>query len=223
MIRVIVACERSGVVREAFNAYSGVEAISCDLEGPEDGRVDFHYQGDILRLLYKMRNPFHYDLLIAHPPCTHLCSSGLHWTTRGKRDPNMTRQAIEFAERLWEAPCRYICIENPVGCLSTRSCLGKFRQKIQPYEYGEDASKGTCLWLKNLPTLFPSKHILPRQVEWPVGSGKIVRRWSNQTDSGQNKLPPSPRRAMDRARTYPGIAAAMASQWIPYIIAMENS
>ena len=118
-----------------------------------------------------------------------------------------TLDAIAFAESLWNAPVSRICIENPIGALSTKSNLGRFSQWIQPYEFGHDASKKTCLWLKNLP---------PLQKTGPFIAPRIVNgkpRWANQTDSGQNKLGPSEQRSADRARTYSGIALAMASQW----------
>jgi hypothetical protein len=197
-VKVLVACERSGVVRRAFRS-KGHIAWSCDLSAAED-RVE-HIRGDVREFLNQP-----WDLLIAHPECRYLSVSGMHWTTRGLRDPKLTDDAIAFAELLWAADIPRICIENPVGVLTTRSTLGKWTQKIQPYEFGEDASKQTCLWLKNLPPLTPTKFIAPRMVD-----GKP--RWSNQTDSGQNKLGPSEHRSSDRARTYEGIAAAMAEQW----------
>ena len=115
-------------------------------------------------------------------------------------------KAIFFAEMLWNAPIAKKCIENPIGCLPTFSSLMKPTQIIQPYNFGEDASKATCLWLEGLPPLQDTKFIEPRYVD-----GKP--RWSNQTDSGQNKLAPSARRSADRAKTYQGIADAMAEQW----------
>jgi hypothetical protein len=160
-----------------------------------------HYQCNVEDILH-----IGWDMLIAHPPCTFLCSSGMHWTTRGLRPVEKTLDAIKFAEMLWDAPIPKICIENPVGCLSTKSKLGKTYQTIQPYEFGDDASKKTCLWLKGLPPLVPTQFIPGRMV-----NGKM--RWSNQTDSGQNRLGPSDKRSNERARTYPGIAKAMADQW----------
>lgn len=160
-----------------------------------------HIQDDVLKHLDEG-----WDIMIAHPPCTFLCSSGLHWTVRGFRNPKLTDDAIRFAERLWNAPIPKISLENPVGCLSTRSALGKKYQVIQPYEFGDDASKKTCLWLKGLPPLIPTKYIAPR-----IANGKV--RWANQCDSGQNRLGPSEQRAKLRSTTYPGIATAMAEQW----------
>lgn len=196
-MRVLVACEYSGRVREAFRAL-GHKSYSCDLLPSEDNS-EYHYQGDVFDIIDRG-----WDLMIAHPPCTYLAVSGLHWN---KRDPSraaLTEDALGFITKLLEVPIPRIVLENPVGCISTR--IRKPDQIIQPYEFGEDASKKTCLWLKGLPLLKPTKIVLPRQV-----NGKL--RWSNQTDSGQNKLGPSEDRWKERSRTYQGIASAMADQW----------
>lgn len=198
-MRVLVACEFSGIVREAFNSLAGVYAMSCDLLPTEDGRVDFHYQGDVREVIGKG-----WDLMIAHPPCTYLNSAGLHWNGRRPGRAELTREALEFVRELLNAPIPLICLENPVGCIST--AIRKWDQKIQPYEFGHDASKQTCLWLKGLPKLVPTSYVTPRIVDG-------MKRWANQTDSGQNRLGPSPTRSADRARTYSGIAQAMATQW----------
>lgn len=195
-MRILVGCEYSGVVRDAFTA-KGHYAMSCDLlptetEGP-------HYQGDLRDVLYGS-----WDLLVAHPPCTYLSVSGMHWTTRGLRDPKLTEDALEFVKLLLDAPIPKIALENPISVISSR--IRKPDQIIQPYEYGHDASKKTCLWLKNLPLLNPTSIIAPRVV-----NGK--KRWGNQTDSGQNKLPPSEHRWKDRSTTFKGIAHAMADSW----------
>lgn len=201
-VKVLVACEYSGVVRDAF-ILRGHDAWSCDLL-PSESDLGPHVQGDVLPLL-KWGG---WDLMIAHPPCTFLSSSGMHRTTRGLRDPQLTEDALEFCRRLMEAKIPRIAMENPVGVISTR--LRKWDQMIQPYNFGSDASKGTCLWLKGLPPLRNGPFVPPRIV---VRNGKEYRRWANQTDSGQNKLPPGQHRAKDRAKTYPGIANAMAEQW----------
>jgi hypothetical protein len=195
-MRVLVACESSGTVRDAFKAF-GHYAISCDLLPTEvQGN---HYQGDVFDILGDG-----WDLLIAHPPCTYLCSSGMHWTMRGLRDPQLTEDALSFVQRLMDAPIQRIAIENPVGAISTR--IRKPEQIIQPYQFGDDASKKTCLWLEGLPILAHTQYIEPRIV-----NGKP--RWANQTDSGQNKLAPSADRWKERSKTYQGIANAMAQQW----------
>lgn len=197
-MRVLIACEFSGVVRQAFRE-KGHEAYSCDLLPAED-QSEHHYQDDVLEVL----NEHRWDLMIAHPPCTYLSVSGLHWNTKNPQRAIQTERALEFVQYLMDAPIDKICIENPVSCISSR--IRKPDQIVQPYQYGEDASKKTCLWLKNLPPLVPTQYVEPRWVD-----GKP--RWANQTDSGQNKLGPSPTRAAERSRTYVGIAKAMASQW----------
>ena len=195
-MRVLVACEYSGRVRDAFIA-AGHEALSCDLL-PTDSPGP-HYKGDVRDVLYDG-----WDLMVAHPPCTYLSVSGMHWTTRGLRDPRLTEDALSFVKLLMEAPIHKIAIENPVSVISSR--IRKPDQVVNPYEFGHDASKKTCLWLKNLPLLAPTQLVQPRVV-----NGK--RRWGNQTDTGQNKLAPSADRWKVRSTTYQGIADAMAAQW----------
>ena len=195
-MRVLVACEYSGAVRDAFRAL-GHDAMSCDLL-PTDAPGP-HYQGDARDILGDG-----WDLLIAHPPCTYLSVSGMHWTTRGLRDPQLTEDALALVRMFMDAPIPRICIENPVSVISTR--IRKPDQIIQPHEYGHDASKKTCLWLKGLPLLVPTQNIAPRIVD-----GR--KRWGNQTDSGQNKLTPSADRWKLRSETFTGIADAMAQQW----------
>lgn len=193
-MRVLVACEYSATVRDAFRA-RGHDAWSCDLL-PTDGDPKWHIQGDVIELLRDS-----WDLMIAHPPCTYLAVSGLHWNTRRPERAALTVEAIAFVRTLLAAPIPRIALENPVGCLST--AIRKPDQVIQPWQFGEDASKATCLWLKGLP-LLRHTNVLP--------GGRTARR-ANQTANGQNKLPPSPDRWKLRSTTYKGIAEAMASQW----------
>lgn len=195
-MRLLVACEKSGVVRRAFRE-AGHDAWSCDLEPAEDGG-DFHIKADALTVLDGS-----WDALLGFPPCTHLAVSGAHLFSAKRRDGRQ-RAAIDFFMALANAPIGSIAIENPVGIMSTR--WRKPDQIIQPYQFGEDASKKTCLWLKGLPLLKPTKLVPGRMV-----AGKP--RWANQTNSGQNRLSPGPTRATDRGRTYEGIARAMADQW----------
>lgn len=195
-MRVLVACEFSGVVRDAFIAL-GHEAMSCDLLPTESQGP--HYQGDVRDILGDG-----YDLMIAHPDCTYLCSSGLHWNKRVPGREEKTLQALEFVRELMAAPIPRIAIENPVGRIGT--AIRKADQFIQPYEFGHDASKRTGLWLKNLPKLKATGYVQPRVV-----NGR--ERWGNQTDSGQNRHGPSDDRWKLRAITYGGIAKAMATQW----------
>lgn len=192
-MRVLVACEFSGIVRDAFRE-RGHDAWSCDLLPSE--RPGPHYQCNVRDVLAD-----HWDLMIAHPPCTHLSVSGLHWNKRRPERAAQTEAALDFVRLLLDAPIPRIALENPVSCISTR--IRKPNQVIQPWQFGHPESKATCLWLKNLPKLRPTNTLpLP-------ASG----RWENQTPSGQNKLGPSPDRWRERSRTYPGIAAAMAAQW----------
>ena len=192
-MKVLVACEFSGRVRDAF-IRRGHDAMSCDLlptdvPGP-------HHEGDVRDILDDG-----WDLMIAHPPCTYLASSGLHWNKRRPKRAVLTEEALKFVRMLLEAPIKRIALENPIGCISSR--IRKPEQIIQPWQFGHDASKATCLWLKNLPLLQPENE-LP--------GGRKARR-SNQTASGQNKLPPSKDRWKIRSTTYQGIAEAMADQW----------
>jgi hypothetical protein len=137
-------------------------------------------------------------MMIAFPTCTFLCSSGLHWNKRRPGRAESTEQALEFVRTLLSAPIAKIAIENPIGCISSR--IRKPTQIIQPWMFGEDASKATCLWLSGLEPLKPTDTIKKA-------------RYANQTASGQNKLPPSADRWKKRSLTYPGIAKAMAEQW----------
>ncbi len=170
--------------------------MSCDLLPCESTASGDHYQGDVRDIL-----DHDWDLMIAHPPCTYLSVSGMHWTTRGLRDPQLTEDALDFVRLLMNAPIPRIAIENPVSVINSR--IRKPDQIIQPWWFGHDASKKTCLWLKNLPLLKPTD-MLP---------GDAKTRRANQTASGQNKLPPSKDRWKIRSATYAGIAAAMATQW----------
>lgn len=198
-MRVLVACEFSGTVRNAFSKL-GHEAISCDLLPDLHGSSD-HVQGDVLDLLDKG-----WDLMIAHPPCTYLSVSGLHWNKRIPERAKKTEEALDFVRLLLSAPIHRIAVENPVSCISSR--IRRPDQIIQPYQFGHDASKQTCLWLKNLPLLRAPDGLY---VEPRVVNGR--KRWGNQTDSGQNKLGPSEDRWIRRSITYQGIADAMAEQW----------
>lgn len=219
-MRVLIGCERSGIVRRAFRA-RGHDAYSCDTHPALDGEDCYHLQGDVLEFL-----DYAWDIGIFHPDCTYLTNSA-EWaygdgpyhqkveegTLVGAERRDARVRAVEFAKRLWAAPIKRIALENPVGHLS--QVFGSPQQIIQPNLFGDDASKGTCLWLKNLPPLEtkpPSARALPRLVDKPGGIGRRPR-WGNQTDSGQNRLSPSEDRWAERSYTYPGIAEAFAEQW----------
>lgn len=180
-MKVLVACEYSGTVRDAFIA-KGHDAMSCDLL-PTDAPGP-HYQGDVSDILGDG-----WDLMIAHPPCTHLAVSGARWFKNKKLEQG---EAIDFFMKLLLAPIPKICVENPISIMST--CWGKPNQIIQPWQFGHGETKATCLWLMGLPMLTPTN----------IVEGREAR---------VHKLPPSPDRWKLRSTTYKGIAAAMADQW----------
>lgn len=181
-MRVLVACEFSGVVRRAFRAL-GHDAWSCDLLPAEDDSV-YHWDMDV-RDIYGLG----WDLMIAHPPCTHLAVSGARWF----KDKLVEQaEAMEFVRALMAAPIPRIAIENPISIISSR--IRKPDQIIQPWQFGHGETKATCLWLKNLPKLVPTN----------IVEGREAR---------VHKMPPGPDRWKERSRTFEGIAAAMAQQW----------
>ena len=191
-MKVLVACEYSGVVREAF-AKKGHDAWSCDLL-PTDQPSDKHIQGDVLEVINRG-----WDLIIAHPPCTHLSLSGAKYWAE-KRADGRQQAAIKFVEDIWDADCPRICIENPVGALTKHSKLGKASVYIQPYEFGHAEQKRTGLWLKGLPKLKGTKFI-------------DVKGLPNKERHRLHWLPPSKDRWKIRSTTFQGIADAMADQW----------
>ena len=193
MKKLLVACEYSGIVREAFSK-KGWDAWSCDLL-PTDQPSDKHIQGDVLEIINDG-----WDLIIAHPPCTHLSLSGAKYWAE-KRADGRQQAAIKFVEDIWDAEnCPRICIENPVGALTKHSKLGKATQYINPFEFGHAEQKRTGLWLKGLPKLKGTKFIdvkgLPKKERHRL-------HW----------LPPSKDRWKIRSTTFQGIADAMADQW----------
>lgn len=203
--RLLVGCESSGTVRNAF-ARLGWDAWSCDLL-PADGQ---HIQNDVTKILLADT----WDLMIAHPPCTYLAVSGMHWTTRGFRPKQLTEDALDFVRVLMEAPVPFIAIENPVSVISSR--IRKPDQTIQPYQFGHSVSKRTCLWLKDLPALMPTEYVEPERYV----DGKP--RWSNQAPCGADRTPPSADRWRTRSKTHQGIADAMAEQWTQHIAETTN-
>lgn len=180
-MRVLVACEFSGIVRKAFRA-RGHDAVSCDLMDSETHGP--HYCGDVMDIINDG-----WDLMIAHPPCTHLAVSGARWF-RDKKDEQDA--ALEFVRKLMDARIERICIENPISIISSR--IRKPDQIIQPWQFGHGETKATCLWLKGLPKLVPTKIVDGRE-------NRIHR------------MPPGVDRWKERSRTFPGIALAMALQW----------
>ena len=180
-MKVLIACEFSGIVREAFRK-RGHEAVSCDLLPSEiPGQ---HLQGNVVNFLCDG-----WDLMIAHPPCTHLAVSGARWF---KEKRNEQQNALAFVRKLLAAPINKICLENPISIISSR--IRKPDQIIQPWQFGHPETKATCLWLKNLPPLVPTN----------IVEGRKAR---------VHLEPPGPDRWKNRSRTYQGIAEAMADQW----------
>jgi hypothetical protein len=224
--------ESSGITRRAMRE-RGIDAWSCDIL-PSVDNSPYHIIGDVFDQLDKG-----WDGAIFHPTCTYLTISaewaykdpdyerypgvGYHQKVKPETLVGAARRAarekalVEFA-RLLNCEIPKVAIENPVGVASTR--IRPYSQKIQPFEFGDDASKGTCLWLRGWPLLVadPARRIAGRMVEYPRGSGKIFERWSNQTDSNQNKLTPSDNRWSERSKTYQGIANAFADQYAPILL-----
>lgn len=213
-MKVLVACEYSGRVRDAFIRL-GHDAMSCDLLSTETPGP--HYQGDMFDLALGQ-----FDLIIAHPPCTYLTTAA-EWAYKDEQTKNIKpgtligaerrkarEEALSFVERIWNIPVGKLAIENPVGVINSRLPFMPKPQYVQHFQFGEDASKKTGLWLRGLPELKTTNYVEPR---WVRSKGRLVARWSNQTDSGQNSLPPSADRWKDRSLTPLGLAEAMAEQW----------
>lgn len=190
-MKLLVACEFSQVVTQAFRN-EGHEAYSCDIL-PTQGNPNWHIQDDVMNHLEDG-----WDLMIGHPSCQYLCNSGVHLLHKDESRWGELKKASEFFKSLLNCGIDKICIENPIP--HRYGELPKYTQIIHPWQFGEDASKSTCLWLKNLPKLIPT-NIIKKE------------RYSNQTPSGQNNLPPGKDRWKIRSRTYQGIAVAMANQW----------
>ena len=203
-MKILVACEESQVVTKAFRE-RGHDAFSCDILSCSGGHPEWHIQGDVIKELEK-----NWDMVIAFPPCTHLAVSGAAHFAK-KREDGRQQEGIDFFMRfanLDHVP--KVAIENPIGIMSR--IWRKPDQIIQPYQFGEDASKSTCLWLKGLPLLIETCRVVGRFVTTP--SGKVVERWSNQCSNyGHDKTAPSPERSRLRSKTYAGIGKAIAEQW----------
>lgn len=180
-MKVLIACEYSGTVRDAFLA-NGHDAISCDLLPTE--KPGPHYQGDVRDILNDG-----WELMIAHPPCTHLAVSGARWF---KDKQEEQKEALDFVRLLLDAPIEKIALENPISIISSR--IRKPDQIVQPWQFGHGETKATCLWLKNLPKLVPSDIVEGREAK-------------------VHRMSPGPNRWKERSRTYQGIADAMANQW----------
>jgi len=213
-MRVLVACECSGVVRDAFTKM-GHDAMSCDIQ-PTDSPGK-HYQGDVMDIINDR-----WDLMIAHPPCTYLCVTGNKWMKPEFKDrfPDRAKQredAVDFFMALANAPIPKIAVENPICIMSTR--WRKPDQIIQPWQFGDKAVKKTCLCLKGLPILFPTSIVTPEYVTYnsstkKSGTSKYPALWAGKTRMPMLwKMGPCPERQKLRSVTYQGIADAMAKQW----------
>ncbi len=189
-MRVLVGCEYSGIVRDAF-AIRGHDAWSCDILDTES--PGNHIKGNILDYL-----DMDWQLAILHPPCTHLSISGARWFTEGKKPMHLREKALDFVQQLMNAPIDHICIENPVSVISSH--IRQADQTINPYQFGHPEYKKTCLWLKNLPLLKETNNVLEETKQLP---DKIAKRiwWLG---AGKGK---------ERSKFYTGIASAMAEQW----------
>ena len=211
-MKILVACEESQRVTNEFRKI-GHEAYSCDIEDYSGKHSEWHIKQDVLPLLngnckFKTCDgKYHeivdkWDMIIAFPPCTHLCNSGQRWFTEGKKDMKLQREAVAFFYKFVMADCEKIAIENPVGVMS--SYYRKPNQIINPYEFGETECKNTCLWLKGLPNLKPTK-IIPKEERtnnlWRANFNGKQYTWN------------SPEVAKLRSKTFIGIAKAMANQW----------
>ena len=196
-MRVLIACEQSGVVRDAFTA-QGHDAWSCDLV-PSD-RPGNHFQGDALNFL-----DLGWDLLIAHPPCTYLCNMGIWWNHKRPERKKLTQEASAFVRALWNAPIERICIENPPGWLNSNWMQPT--QTIQPWQFGHEANKPTSLWLRNLPPLKTTKIVSRGEFYVNKKGLRPGRRCSKWLYTGTGNL------QKKRATTFQGIAEAMALTW----------
>ena len=217
-LNVLVACEESQSVAREFRAL-GHNAYSCDIKECSGGNPEYHIQGDAIEVAY---NPlYQWDLMIAHPPCTYLAVSGARWMydKDGNRNEERWRNqqdALAFVQKLLDAPIDYIALENPVSVIS--SAIRKPDQIIQPYQFGHEASKRTCLWLKNLSKLHHTKLVGKGEfLEWTDKNGKKKRQAKWYLDALSKAKTPEERRTI-RSKTFEGIAKAMAKQWSEDII-----
>lgn len=192
-MKILIACEESQAVCKAFRKL-GHEAYSCDILPSSGGHPEWHIQGDALIEAYSGK----YDMMIAHPPCTHLAVSGARHFKEKVADGRQ-KTALEFVQTLMDAPIEKICVENPVSVISSK--IRKPSQIIQPYHFGHAESKKTCLWLKNLPQLLHTNEVEP---VWVVRGGKRYSPTHARTGKGDSK---------QRSVTFQGIADAMATQW----------
>lgn len=210
-MKVLIACEESQAVTKEFRRL-GIEAFSCDLLPCSGGHPEWHIQGDALAEAYSGK----YDLMIAHPPCTYLAVSGAGWFYNKDGSRNEQRwidqaDALDFVKQLMMAPIKHIAIENPISVISTQ--IRKPDQIIHPWQFGHEAEKTTCLWLKNLPHLKPTKIVDKGEFfEWEDKNGVKKRQSKWYMDALSKAKTPEERRTL-RSKTFKGIAEAIADQW----------
>jgi hypothetical protein len=215
MKKVLIACEESQAVTIAFRKL-GFQAFSCDILPCTGGHPDWHYQQDVFEVIN-----YGWDLMIAHPPCTYLSVSGAKHLYNKDGSPNEERynnqrQALLFVKQLMDANIKHIAIENPISVISTKLC--KPDQIVQPYWFGDSASKSTCLWLKNLPKLEPTYIVDKGQFkEWIGKNGKTKKQPMWYYEALTKAKTTEERRGL-RSKTFQGIADAMAKQWGNYIL-----
>ena len=217
-LNVLVACEESQAVTKQFRAL-GHNAYSCDLLNSSGGNPEWHIKGDAIQIAYD--SSYNWDLMIAHPPCTYLAVSGARWLYNKDGSRNEDRwvkqaEGLAFVRKLMDAPIEYIAIENPVSVISTQ--IRKPDQIIQPYQFGDEASKKTCLWTKNLPNLVHTDIVgKGEMIEWIDKNGKTKRQAKWYLDALSKAKTPEERRTL-RSKTFKGIAKAMAEQWSEAIV-----
>ena len=211
MKKILIACEESQTIAKKFRE-KGYEAYSCDLENCSGGKPQYHIKGDALKEAYSGK----YHLMIAHPPCTYLAVSGARWMYN--KDGSINKQlkenqeeALKFVQKLLDAPIKHIALENPISVISTQ--IRKPNQIVQPYFFGDKASKSTCLWLKNLPLLVPTNIVSKGEFfEWVDKNGKKKRQAQWYMDALAKAKSPEERRTL-RSKTFDGMAEAMVEQW----------
>jgi|TARA_R110000851_G_C12877878_1_gene545684 site-specific DNA-cytosine methylase len=205
-MKILIACEESQTITKEYRKL-GIEAYSCDILDCSGGHPEWHIKGDAIKEAYSGK----YDLMIAHPPCTYLAVSGARWLynkdgTKNKNRWDNRELALDFVRKLMKAPIKKIALENPISCISSQ--IRKPDQIIQPYMFGDKATKSTCLWLKNLPLLKPT-NIVEKGETITFASGKKMQKWYSDS-FGKSKE----ERQKLRSKTFKGIAEAIATQWI---------
>jgi len=204
-MKVLVACEESQAITKELRKL-GHEAYSCDLQDCSGGHPEWHIKGDALALAYD--SSYNWDMMIAHPPCTYLAVSGLHWNKKRPERAKLTEEALVFVKKLMDAPIPKIAIENPVSCISTR--IRKPEQIVEPWMFGDLAAKKTCLWLKGLPKLIPDITDKPELEYVEYGNGNRMQKWMYDIRCTTTK---DGKRAKLASKTFEGLAKAIAYQW----------